>query len=115
MLLPLANNVHPLTKLLAIPFYSFSVYLLCAKDFYWSTVKCERMKEMGTLVQEASKRPSPYAQADKALEAIGTGRTRSSEHFCRYLIGSLDLGTAKRTTNSEMLHGIKGGKAIKLF
>lgn len=65
--------VHPLTKLLAILFYSFSVYLLCAKDFYWSTVKCERMKEMGTLVQEASKRPSPYAQAGKALEAIGTG------------------------------------------
>lgn len=77
--------------------------------------KCERMKEMGTLVQEASKRPSTYTQAGKALEAIGIQQTRSLEHFCRYLIGSLDLGTAKRTTNSKMLHGIKGGKAINLF
>lgn len=81
--------------------------------------KCERIKETGTLVQEISKRSSlQYAQAassGKALEAIGTQRTRSPEHFCRYLIGSLDLGIAKRTTNSAMLHGIKGGKAIKLF
>lgn len=111
--------VDPLAKLLAIPFYSFSVYLLRAKDFYWSTAKCEKMKETGTLVQEISKRPSPQcaqaASSGKALEATGTQRTRSPEHFCRYLIGSLDLGTAKRTTNSEMLHGIKGGKAIKLF
>lgn len=46
--------VHPLTTLLAIPFYSFSVYLLCAKGFYWSMAQCERLKETGTLLQETS-------------------------------------------------------------
>lgn len=81
--------------------------------------KCEKMKETGTLVQEISKQSSAQcaqaASSGKALEATGTQRTRSPEHFCRYLIGSLDLGTAKRTTNSEMLHGIKGGKQLSSF
>lgn len=81
--------------------------------------KCERIEEVGSMVQETGKRSSAYyvqaASSGEALEATGTQRTRSSEHFCRSLIGSLDLGIAKRTTNSEMLHGIKGGKAIKLF
>lgn len=81
--------------------------------------ECERIKETGTLVQGISKRSSPqYAQAassGKALEAIGTQQTRSPEHFCRYLIGSLDLGIAERTTNSAMLHGVKGGKQLSSF
>jgi hypothetical protein len=50
-----------------------------------------------------------------ALKAIETQQTNSPKHFCKYLIGSLDLEIAKRTTNSEMPLGIKGGKQLSSY
>lgn len=69
--------------------------------------------------KESSRQSSPYwvhnACSGIVLEVMDTQQTKSPKHFCKYLIGSLDLEIAKRTTNSEMPSRIKGGKAIKLL